>query len=152
MVKSAAEPNEIKMAMPSNLNHLQVNQFVTLNVPMPENYNPWHLDVFKTSKKYVMLLNGFYEGKHDNNGGSLTGEYSIQLLTSSNGIDWQNHGDIIGKGNPEAEAIIPDSHLKYVYRATGLYSEKLKTLVVWYSYVTTDNVWKWGVYKFLREF
>lgn len=59
LVKSAAEPNEIKMAVQSQLTHLQVQAFVKLNIPMPENYNPWHLDVFKTPKKYVMLLNGF---------------------------------------------------------------------------------------------
>jgi len=148
LLRPAAEPNEIKMAASRQLNNLQVQDFVKLNVPMPENYNPWHLDVFKTSGKYVMLLNGFYGGKYDNNGGSLTGEYSIQLLTSSNGIDWKNHGDIIGKGNPEAEAIIPDPHFRYVYRSSGLYSQKLKKLVVWYSYVTTANVWKMGVHKF----
>ncbi len=150
--KSANEPNEVKFGKISKLADVHASHFKRLNLPLPKDYNPWHIDVFKTTKRYIMLLNGFYGGKYDNNGGSLTSEYSIQLLSSKDGRQWENHGDIIGKGNPEAETVCTDPFFHYVYRASGLYSEKRKELVVWYSYVSTDNVWKLATHKFSINF
>jgi hypothetical protein len=150
--KSAEEQNEVKMGTFKHLNNLHVSNFKSIKLPLPKDYNPWHIDVFKTHKRYIMLLNGFYGGKYDNNGGSLTSEYSIQLLVSPNGIDWNNLGDIIGVGNEESEKICTDPFFHYVYRASGVYSEKRKELVVWYSYVSTDNVWKLAIHKFAIDF
>lgn len=150
LVKDASKPNEIKLGKLSELNKAQLSNFHNLNIDLPIDYNPWHIDVFHTGKRFVMLLNGFYGAKYENNGGSLTGEYSIQLLTSKDGLVWKNHGDIIGSGNPQSQAICSnlDSYFRYVFRGSGVYSEKLNKLVVWFSYVSTDNVWKLAVHKF----
>lgn len=150
--KGTASPNEVQFATLGSLKNLNQDKFKDLNLPLPNDYNPWHIDVFKTSRRYIMLLNGFYGGKNFENGGSATSEYSIQLLSSTNGKSWKNHGDLIGHGNPNAQKVCQDPYFRYVYRASGLYSEVRQELVVWYSYVTTDNVWKLAVHKFPLDF
>lgn len=154
LIRSSQFKNEIKFGLFSDLNNLNHSSFEKLDVDIPLNYNPWHIDVFHTGKFFIMILNGFYGGKYDNNGGSLTSEYSIQVLTSKNGINWHNHGDFLGHGNSKSLEICTntDPFFKYVYRGTGLYSENLDLLVLWYSYVTTDNVWKLAVHKFYTPF
>lgn len=152
--KSAKKNNQVKLGVFEHLDNFDLSSFKEINLPLPDNYSPWHLDVFHTGKRFIMLLNGFYGGKVDQDGGSVTREYSIQVLSSTNGLDWKNHGDFIGKGNTQSEDICKntDPYFHYVYRGTGFYSEKLNILNIWYSYVSTDNVWKLSLQKFYLSF
>jgi hypothetical protein len=104
------------------------------SISFPSDYVPWHLDVIRSNQTYYLVTNGYYGDPADKN-------YSLFLAESNDLIHWKNNREILTPND------VPDKTLKYLYRSSGLILNK--TLALWYSYVTVDNVWKIAIKKLL---
>jgi hypothetical protein len=120
-------------------NEFKKSKYKTLTLDIPEYFHPWHLDVQKHNGRYYMLLNGFW-GNEPVWGEDNFNKYTLLLATSTDLKKWNispvNIVDCYGIGDDEC---------KYVYRSTSLISGNI--MVIWYSYVTKENIWKIGMKK-----
>ncbi len=95
-----------------------------------DGYVPWHLDVTKTIKGYLMLCCAVLPSSEN--------QYKLCLFKSINLKNWESYSCISCKD-------LPDKKCKYIYRSTALiYSD---TAAVWYSFVDSSNIWKLGFKK-----
>ena len=99
---------------------------VQLNLKfLPDNYQPWHVDVFKDDNDgYIMLLcmvTPYSNKKKD---------YALYVATSKNLIDWD---------------LKKEPFLKNAYRSSGFVRDGV--LYIYFSSNVYADVWKTGLYK-----
>ncbi|MBI1835818.1 MAG: hypothetical protein HYR91_00985 [Flavobacteriia bacterium] len=124
--------NNIEMIKSNKIDVFSKKNTKNVNVKMPQNFTPWHLDVISSNDKYYLLINGFF-GLQKND------EYGLFLVESNDLKTWRN-GKIIMK-----DADVPDEQINYIYRSTGLITND--TLALWYSYFTHSDKAKLGFKK-----
>lgn len=122
----------IEYIVTDTLHSWNKNNAKRIDINFPNNYTPWHLDVLKNNNSYYLLINGFYGVFKD-------GNFSVLLAKSDGLINWSVCEEVLNNNN------IPDKKIKHVYRSTGLINGD--KMVIWYSYVTVDRIWKLGVKK-----
>lgn len=120
-------------------NGFKKSNYITPALNIPDSFHPWHLDVQTHNGRYYMLLDGFW-GNEPVWGEDNFNKYTLLLATSNDLRKWDvsplNIVDCYG---------VNDAECKYVYRSTSLISGNI--MVIWYSYVTKENVWKIGMKK-----
>jgi len=129
----------IEYILSSGDNGFRKNKYKIPALDIPESFHPWHLDVQKHNGKYYMLFSGF-NGNEPVWGDENFNKYTLLLATSKDLKKWAvspvNMVDCYG---------VNDDDCRYVCRSTSLISGNI--MVIWYSYVTKENVWKIGLKK-----
>ena len=122
----------IEYIVTDTLHSWNKNDAKRIDINLPNNYTPWHLDILKNNSSYYLLINGFYGVFKDS-------DFSVLLARSDDLIHWSVCEEVLNNNN------ILDKKIKHVYRSTGLINGD--KMVIWYSYVTVDRIWKLGVKK-----
>lgn len=124
--KNLKNGNSLYAVKGSCITSLDFENKVQLNLKfLPDNYQPWHVDVFKDDNDgYIMLLcmvTPYSNKKKD---------YALYVATSKNLIDWD---------------LKKEPFLKNAYRSSGFVRDGV--LYIYFSSNVYADVWKTGLYK-----
>lgn len=122
----------------SDIENINSQKPKQIKIDLPKKFTAWHLDVFKNSGKYYMLCNGYW-GRKPKWGDTSVNKYTLLVFTSSDLLNWTYQYELLNCSE------IGDKLCKYTYRSTALIANN--TIALWYSYVTSENIWKLGFKK-----
>lgn len=117
------------------INLTQKTKINEININLPNNYSPWHVDILSYNNKLYLLTNGYYGNQQD-------GKYNLLISESTDGVTWNNTREILNENQ------VIDKELKYIYRSTFIMNEEY--IVLWYSYVRKNDTWRVALKKIKR--
>lgn len=106
-----------------------------VNIILPGNYKPWHIDIVENQNKYYMLISAYANGNIH--------ELDLLIAESDDLLNWTVQKEpILTHGTSFFNS-------KKIYRSTGLIEDG--RLKVWFSIQTYNNEWRIGYTEFVTK-